>query len=794
MNFFQSCVINVRVDLRRGDAGVAQHFLHLPKIGPARQKMGGKAVTQRVRANLARHASPSGIFLEKLPNTFASQASPAGRKNQVLGRRGATSSQLRPLVVKIFTNSLHCASPKRHDTLFVSFAMADTVSLFEMHIARTQSTQFRDTATGRVEQFENRPISKAKRVGTSRCGEKLLDLFFRKHMRNALPKLGRPKQLGLIVGQSPFELEVSKKDFQRCDMPGHTLGRQRKLKKPSGVACQLADAKLLKPTTAQPSVKASQITRVGLDRIDCQMAFTAQVVGKVFLPTGSLAVSRLMPRFDFLSQTAQSGFHVWGRLLRANVLALLSFYRLKMRLARISRAAKRRDALGKRQETTLFFVSIVQPWRFGKLCRLCRRLPTVVSRPRMQNIVIEEPYEFVPPVYGRFWPWLIKKYLNRHLRKNLGIQSIECRELPRLAASLEAGHGVVLAPNHCRMSDPLTLNKIAKELNCNVHAMASWHLFKQDWLTRFVLRQMGTFSVYREGVDRQAINTAVDILVAGKRPLVIFPEGAVSRHNDILLPMMDGTSFIARTAAKRRKKIGKPGKVVIHPIAIRYFFRGDLMATITPVLEEIESHFSWYPQRDRPLIPRLQQIAQALLSLKEIEYFGSARTGDFYERLDQLVEDELEKLEEEWKIKKSNEGIASRVKNLRTAILPDMVKNNITAEERHRRGKQLAACYYLQQMSHYPRHYVRTSEPNIPEHIIETVERFEEDFTDHESQLGPFHVVLQIGEAIEVGTTRDRKAKSDPVMDEIRSQLTEMLASLSAESPRINPNRLLPNA
>ena len=73
---------------------------------------------------------------------------------------------------------------------------------------------------------------------------------------------------------------------------------------------------------------------------------------------------------------------------------------------------------------------------------------------------------------------------------------------------------------------------------------------------------MGAFSVYREGVDRQAINTAVDILVEGKRPLVIFAEGAISRHNDELMPLMDGTAFIARTAAKRREKIPvliKPG-------------------------------------------------------------------------------------------------------------------------------------------------------------------------------------------------------------------------------------------
>jgi hypothetical protein len=88
-------------------------------------------------------------------------------------------------------------------------------------------------------------------------------------------------------------------------------------------------------------------------------------------------------------------------------------------------------------------------------------------------------------------------------------------------------------------------------------------------------------------------------------------------------------------------------------------------------------------------------------------------------------------------------------------------------------------------MSHYPRNYVRMSEKNIPEHILETVERFEEDFTDRVRVHGPLHVVVQAGEAIPVTSKRERGAECDPLMGEIRTQLTEMLKALSNESPRI---------
>ncbi len=403
----------------------------------------------------------------------------------------------------------------------------------------------------------------------------------------------------------------------------------------------------------------------------------------------------------------------------------------------------------------------------------------------MQNVIIEEPYKFVPPGRGKLWPWLARLVLNRHLRQAHAIHSVECREVQRIRDSIAAGHGVLITPNHCRLSDPMLLGILSKHMKRDLHSMASWHLFKQDWFSGFLTQKLGAFSVYREGVDRQAINTAVDVLVEGKRPLVMFPEGAISRHNDQLSPLMDGPSFIARTAAKRRKKNNAKAGVVVHPIAIRYFFRGNLEATVTPVLEEIESHFSWYPQRDKTIIQRLRQIGQALLSLKEVEYLGAARVGEFEERVENLIADVLTRLESKWDLNDSGESVVARVKNLRTAILPDLIKNNLSAEERQERWKQLAAVYYVQQISHYPPHYVHREGPNIIEHILETVERFEEDFTDHATTHGPLHAVIQVGEAIPVSSKRERGKGSDPVMDAIRTQLTEMLGKLSAEAEKI---------
>ena len=400
----------------------------------------------------------------------------------------------------------------------------------------------------------------------------------------------------------------------------------------------------------------------------------------------------------------------------------------------------------------------------------------------MQAVVFDEPYRFVPPVYSNFWPAVLQWYLPRYLRKKFGIVSVECRGAEKFRAALQAGQSVLLTPNHCRESDPLVLGYLSREVGRNFLAMASWHLFKQSWFTTFMIRRMGAFSVYREGMDRTAINTAVESLEKGERPLVIFPEGAVSRHNDELMALLDGTALIARLAAKKRAQQGK--QVVVLPIAIRYFFRGDVTQAIEPILKKIEHRLSWHPQQHVPLARRISRVAEALLSLKEIEYFGAARSGSIFQRVRNLIDQLLAPLETEYRTNGHDaDGVVERVKRIRSAIVPELVSGSLEAAQREHRWRQLADCYLAQQLSMYPEDYIRPGE-NLPEHVLETVERFEEDLTDEVSPIGPLHVVVQVGEAIPVAPERPSKNEPDPVMSGIETQLQTMLHQLASESPK----------
>jgi 1-acyl-sn-glycerol-3-phosphate acyltransferase len=348
-----------------------------------------------------------------------------------------------------------------------------------------------------------------------------------------------------------------------------------------------------------------------------------------------------------------------------------------------------------------------------------------------------------------------------------------------LRTSLDAGHGIMIVGNHCRPCDPMVLDSLAAEVGRPFHVIASWHVFMTSRLQRFLLPRMGGFSVYREGMDRESLKCAIKIVADGKSPLLIFAEGIITRCNDRLVNFMEGPAFMARAAAKQRKE----GKVVIHPVFIRYFFEGDLQQTVIPVIEEIEKRLSWQPQTELSLGERIRKVGDALLALKEIEYFQAPQRGTFAERLKRLEDHLLIPLEDQWSAGRHDGDVMARVKRLRSAILPDLVTGELDESDRAARWRHLADVYLVQQLYCYPGDYI---ENPTPERILETVERYEEDLTDLARPHYPIRAVITVGDAIEVSATKDRSQDPDPVTTEIRMQMEKLLEASIARR-RIHP-------
>jgi hypothetical protein len=249
---------------------------------------------------------------------------------------------------------------------------------------------------------------------------------------------------------------------------------------------------------------------------------------------------------------------------------------------------------------------------------------------------------------------------------------------------------------------------------------------------------------------------------------------------------MDGPAFIARAAAKRRDKEGLP-PVVVHPVALRYLFQGDIEAACQPVLDEIEQRLTWRPSRQVPLIDRIVKVGNALLSLQELQYGLQAETGaTLKQRQTALVNALLQPLEREWLGSSQDQnGIAIRVKSLRMKIFPDLSRASLDEAERERRWRQLEDTYLAQQVDCYPAEYI-TRFPSV-DRILEVVEKFEEDLADQVRVHGQMKVIIQVGTPIEVSPERERRVAEDPLMSQVRGQIESMLGGLQAESRLYRP-------
>src|SRR5262249_36340420 len=100
-------------------------------------------------------------------------------------------------------------------------------------------------------------------------------------------------------------------------------------------------------------------------------------------------------------------------------------------------------------------------------------------RNRVEAIVFDKPYRFVPPCEGRIWPAFVHRLFPLRPRRAYGVVDTESHGLEHLRSARAAGDGVVLAPNHCRPCDPFVVSEVARRAGAVPFTLASWHLFMQ---------------------------------------------------------------------------------------------------------------------------------------------------------------------------------------------------------------------------------------------------------------------------------------------------------------------------
>ncbi|MGK7895096.1 MAG: 1-acyl-sn-glycerol-3-phosphate acyltransferase [Xenococcus sp. (in: cyanobacteria)] len=260
--------------------------------------------------------------------------------------------------------------------------------------------------------------------------------------------------------------------------------------------------------------------------------------------------------------------------------------------------------------------------------------------------------DFIPPTFNPFilrlvhWslPILLRLRLLDWLPAGISqIETINSKALVKLLRQFQRGEiRLLLAFRHCEVDDPLSglylfsraLPKIARQQGIKLQSpLHSYFLYDRgmtiwagDWLG-WLLARIGGIPVHRgKTLDWQGLKKARELLIQGKFPLTVAPEGGTNYHSEIVSPLEPGLAQLAFWCLEDLAKTNRLEKVIIVPINIQYHYINPQWSKLDWLLSQLEKDcgFSkpaivsteapenWYYQR-------LLRLGEYLLS--EMEQF-----------------------------------------------------------------------------------------------------------------------------------------------------------------------------
>jgi 1-acyl-sn-glycerol-3-phosphate acyltransferase len=354
--------------------------------------------------------------------------------------------------------------------------------------------------------------------------------------------------------------------------------------------------------------------------------------------------------------------------------------------------------------------------------------------------------------------------------------SIDVRGLHHLRGEIDAGHGVLLTPNHSSHADCFAYYEASEQLQCPFYVMIAWQNFVRDgWLKSLALRHHGGFSVDREGTDLRAFRQAVEILQSRPNPLVIFPEGDVYHLNQRITPFREGPAAMALLAARQGDR-----PVVCVPCGIRYRYIDDPTPDLLRVMDELERAIYWRPRPDLPLAERIYHFAEGALALKEIEFLGRTSSGPVPQRVAELAQHVLYRIESRYGLPGDGVTVPERVKALRHHAIEQLAKLPEDSPERRSYETDLDDVFFVVQLFSYPGDYV-SQKPSV-ERIAETIDKLEEDVLGLKTARirGNRRAMVTFGEPIRVEAQRGKKAGAAALTRLLEERVQALLDDTSA--------------
>lgn len=394
----------------------------------------------------------------------------------------------------------------------------------------------------------------------------------------------------------------------------------------------------------------------------------------------------------------------------------------------------------------------------------------------------------------------------------LGLNDTTVRVSPEALARFQKlkGKRALICPNHSYRHDPQVMFSFSKLAGEDFNFIAAREVF--DWehgLNGWWLQHMGCYSVVRGAVDRESFKTTRELLSSGKKKLVLFPEGEISRQNDTLLPLESGAAQLSFWALQDIKKASPNETIYIVPMALKYTYPYDIGSGIRNSLglleqklglsaSEIDAKDQLAKQIDEAsdsVRDRLRRVAEKLLQILEKEYRQQPPDGStMNDRVDKLRRAILQKVAKQLDVElAAGQRELEHVRVLRNTlddyIYADNGKSEYEKEIHETNAANIKSCYKdLDRAVNFIAIYDGyVSEHMTQERYSHVLDRLEwEVFGKAPGPRGARRVLIDVGEPINLDDYAEAyKAKKKEavarVTDDIFSQISSMLSKLEEQ-------------
>jgi hypothetical protein len=211
---------------------------------------------------------------------------------------------------------------------------------------------------------------------------------------------------------------------------------------------------------------------------------------------------------------------------------------------------------------------------------------------------------------------IFKFALRWDIRRKLNVTDINVS--PEVLERLRhlKGKRCLLTPSHSGGFEPHIIMYLSKLLKDDFNYVAAMELFARSPIHRWILQRVGVYSVIRGAMDRQSFATTRQILVEGKRWLVVFPEGEAVGQNSIVIPFQPGVIQLAFKAYEEAAKIEQATSLYCIPLAIRYLYLQDMHHEIDASLSRLEASLAIRGSTSSRY-ERIRGVAEAVLAANE---------------------------------------------------------------------------------------------------------------------------------------------------------------------------------